>query len=42
MSSNYNSRRYAAETMYTKGELKVVRERQTFEQLMQNDRIIDL
>ena len=42
MSSNYNSRRYAAETMYTNGELKVVRERQTFEQLLQNDRIIDL
>ena len=42
MSSNYNSRRYAAETMYTKGELKVIRERQTFEQLLQNDRIIEL
>jgi diaminopimelate decarboxylase len=42
MSSNYNSRRYAAETMYTNGELKVVRERQTFEQLLQNDKIIDL
>ena len=42
MSSNYNSRRYAAETMYTKGEIKLVRERQTFEQLLQNDRIIEL
>nr|WP_298769206.1 hypothetical protein [uncultured Fibrobacter sp.] len=42
MSSNYNSRRYAAETMYTNGELKVIRERQTFEQLLQNDRAIDL
>jgi len=42
MSSNYNSRRYAAETMYTNGELKVIRERQTFEQLLQNDRVIDL
>ncbi|MCQ2098023.1 MAG: diaminopimelate decarboxylase [Fibrobacter sp.] len=41
MSSNYNSRRYAAEVMYTNGEMKVVRERQTFEQMMQNDRIID-
>ena len=34
--------RYAAETMYTKGELKVIRERQSFEQLLQNDRIIEL
>ena len=42
MSSNSNSRRYAAETMYTTGELKVIRERQTFEQLLQNDRIIEL
>ena len=36
MSSNYNSRRYAAETMYTNGEIKIIRERQTFEQLLQN------
>jgi diaminopimelate decarboxylase len=42
MSSNYNSRRYAGEVMFTKGELKVIRERQTFEQLLQNDRIIEL
>jgi diaminopimelate decarboxylase len=28
--------------MYTKGEIKLVRERQTFEQLLQNDRIIEL
>lgn len=41
MSSNYNSRRYAAEVMYTNGELKVIRERQTFEQMLQNDRIIE-
>lgn len=41
MSSNYNSRRYAAEVMLSNGELKVVRERQTFEQMMQNDRVID-
>ena len=32
----------AAETMYTNGELKVIRERQTFEQLLQNDRVIEL
>lgn len=42
MSSNYNSRRYAAEVMYTNGSLKVIRERQTFEQMLQNDRIIEL
>ena len=42
MSSNYNSRRYAGEVMFTNGELKVIRERQTFEQLLQNDRIIEL
>ena len=41
MSSNYNSRRYAAEVMYTGGKLEVVRERQTFEQMLQNDRVID-
>lgn len=41
MSSNYNSRRYAAEVMYTAGELKVIRERQTFEQMLQNDRVIE-
>ena len=41
MSSNYNSRRYAAEVMYTNSELKVIRERQSFEQLLQNDRIIE-
>jgi diaminopimelate decarboxylase len=28
--------------MYTNGELKVIRERQTFEQLLQNDRVIEL
>lgn len=41
MSSNYNSRRYAAEVMYTAGKLKVIRERQTFEQMLQNDRVIE-
>lgn len=41
MSSNYNSRRYAAEAMYSKGELKLIRERQSFEQMLQNDKVID-
>lgn len=42
MSSNYNSRRYAAEAMYSKGELKLIRERQSFEQMLQNDKVIEL
>ena len=41
MSSTYNSRRYAAEAMYSKGELKLIRERQSFEQMLQNDKVID-
>lgn len=40
MSSNYNSRRYAAETMFENGSLKLIRKRQTFEQLLQNDILI--
>lgn len=40
MSSNYNSRRYAAETMFENGNLKLIRKRQTFEQLLQNDILI--
>jgi len=42
MSSNYNSRLLAAEILYSKGSLEVIRERQSFEQIMQNDRIVDL
>lgn len=42
MSSNYNSRLLAAETLYSKGELHLIRKRQTFEQLFENDQIISL
>lgn len=42
MSSNYNSRRYAPEILLSNGELHVIRERQTFEQLMENEKIIAL
>lgn len=42
MSSNYNSRRYAPEILRTNGTLEVIRERETFDQLMQNERIVTL
>lgn len=42
MSSNYNSRRYAPEILRTNGTLEVIRERETFDQLMQNERIVSL
>lgn len=42
MSSNYNSRRYAPEILQTNGKLEVIRERETFEQLMQNEKIVTL
>ena len=42
MSSNYNSRRYAPEILQTNGTLEVIRERETFDQLMQNERIVTL
>lgn len=42
MSSNYNSRRYAPEILQTNGTLEVIRKRETFLQLMQNERIIAL
>ncbi len=42
MSSNYNSRRYAPEILQTNGTLEVIRERETFDQLMQNEKIVTL
>lgn len=42
MSSNYNSRRLAPEIMKNGDKLEVIRERQTFEQLMENEKIIQL
>lgn len=42
MSSNYNSRLLAAETLYSNGSLELIRERQSFEHLLQNERIIEL
>ncbi len=42
MSSNYNSRRLAAEVLYSEGELHLIRQRQTFEQMLENDRIVGL
>ncbi|MDD7297928.1 diaminopimelate decarboxylase [Fibrobacter intestinalis] len=42
MSSNYNSRRYAPEILFSNGELKLIRERQTFDQLMENEKIVTL
>ncbi len=42
MSSNYNSRRYAPEILRTNGTLEVIRERETFDQLMQNEKIVTL
>lgn len=40
MSSNYNSRRYAPEILLSDGKLEVIRERETFDQLMQNEKIV--
>lgn len=40
MSSNYNSRRFAPEVLLSDGRLELIRERQSFEQLMENERII--
>ena len=42
MSSNYNSRRYATEVLLDHGKMEVIRERQTFEQLFENERIVAL
>lgn len=42
MSSNYNSRRYAPEVLRTNGKLEIIRERETFDQLMQNEKIVTL
>lgn len=42
MSSNYNSRRYAPEILRTNGKLEIIRERETFDQLMQNEKIVAL
>lgn len=42
MSSNYNSRRYAPELMFTNGSLELIRSRETFDQLMENEKIIAL
>ena len=42
MSSNYNSRLLAAETLFSKGSLVLIRERQSFEHLLQNERIVEL
>jgi diaminopimelate decarboxylase len=42
MSSNYNSRRFAPEILQNNGKLEVIRERQTFEQLMENEKIVSL
>jgi diaminopimelate decarboxylase len=39
MSSNYNTRRYAPEILLHQGRAEVIRERQTFDQLLQNERI---
>jgi diaminopimelate decarboxylase len=39
MSSNYNARRRAAEVLVDDTKFTVIRERETFEQLMQNERI---
>ena len=41
MSSNYNSRRYAAEVLLADGKLELIRKRQTFDQLFENDVLID-
>lgn len=42
MSSNYNSRRFAPEILQNNGKLEVIRERQTFDQLMENEKIVTL
>jgi len=39
MSSNYNTRRYAAEVLWNHGKAELLRARQSFEQLLCNDRI---
>jgi diaminopimelate decarboxylase len=39
MSSNYNTRRYAPEILVNGGKAEVVRERQSFDQLLQNERV---
>ena len=41
MSSNYNSRLYIPEFLYTNGSVKMIRKRQTFEQMLQNDCLIE-
>lgn len=41
MSSNYNSRRYAAEVLLANGQLELIRKRQTFDQLFENDVLIN-
>lgn len=40
MSSNYNSRRFAPEVLQSEGKLELIRERQSFEQLMENEKIL--
>ena len=40
MSSNYNSRRYAPELLFSEGKLELIRERQSFDHLFANERII--
>jgi diaminopimelate decarboxylase len=40
MSSNYNTRRYAAEVLWNHGKAELIRERQSFEHLLANDRIL--
>ena len=42
MSSNYNSRRYAPELLFSEGKLELIRERQSFDHLFANERIIAL
>ena len=39
MSSNYNARRRAAEVLVDDNKFTVIRKRETFEQLMQNETI---
>lgn len=41
MSSNYNSRLLAPELLYSDGELKLIRKRQSFEHLLANDILVD-
>lgn len=42
MSSNYNTRRYAPEVLWNHGKSELLRERQSFEHLLANDRIPNL